>query len=253
MSLSSIAAMPRILLALPLAVASLPFTTPVIAQEAASGQETRASKPATISVTGRGEAYAAPDMAVIRVGVMTEAADAAGAMSDNNGKQAAIIDALKAAGIEARDMQTSDLSLDQRIAYPEKEAPRIEGYRASNMLTVRVRDLEKLGEILDATIQAGATNLVDLNFQRDDNKALQDDARKAAVEDAVSRATIMAEAAGVKLGAIRMIDEGSAQMPPRPMAMMARAGMADMESSVPVQAGEMVISTDVRVVFELVQ
>lgn len=253
MSLSTTHALPRILLALPLAVASLPFALPAMAQEAGARHEMRATKPATISVTGRGEAYAAPDMALIRVGVATEATDAAGAMAENNGKQAAIIEALKSAGIEGRDMQTSDLSLDQRIAYPEKEAPRIEGYRASNMLTVRVRDLEKLGEILDATIKAGATNLVDLNFQRDDNKSLQDEARKAAVEDAVSRATIMAEAAGVKLGAIRMIDEGSAQMPPRPMAMMARAGMADMESSVPVQAGEMVISTDVRVVFELIQ
>lgn len=246
-------ALPRILLALPLAVVSLPLALPAMAQEAEMRHDTRSAKPATITVTGKGEAYAAPDLAVIRVGVVTEAEDAAGAMSDNNSKQAAIIEALQAAGIEPRDMQTSDLSLDQRMSYPEKEAPRLEGYRASNMLTVRIRDLEQLGQILDTTIKAGATNLVDLNFQRDDSNDLKDEARKSAVEDAVHRATIMAEAAGVKLGAIRVIEENSAQMPPRPMAMMARAQAADMESSVPVQAGEMVISAEVRIVFELAQ
>ena len=201
-------------------------------------------------MSGRGEVSAAPDMAIISLGVRTEGAEAAPTLRENNTAQAAVIEALKQAGIEARDIQTSGLQLDQRMAYPDNAAPRIEGYSASNMVTVRLRDLAGLGEVLDAAIEAGATNMADLRFAREDDAALRDEARKAAVEDAMQRARLYAEAAGVTLGKVRMIAESASTGPqPRPMAMMARA-QAD---SVPVESGELSLSAEVRMEFTLDQ
>lgn len=230
-----------------LAVAApLALAQPALAQDASPP----APPPATLTVTGQAEVSAAPDMALVRLGVRNEAADAAGALRANSATQGAVVEALKAAGIEARDLQTSELRLEQRMAYPDNEAPRIEGYTASNMLTVRVRDLDMLGDVLDQAIEAGATNLADLQFLREDDAELRDQARAAAVADALRRARVYAEAAGVELGEIRSIAEAGGQQPgPRPMAMMARAAA----ESVPVEAGELSLSARVHLELTLKQ
>lgn len=237
-------ALPLLILA-PLALAVAPLAVPAaLARPAAEAR--------IVTVTGHGEASAAPDMAIASLGVRTDGEDAAGTLAQNNTTQAAVIAALKEAGIEARDVQTSGLSLDQRMNYPDGSAPVLAGYTASNMVTVRVRALEDLGALLDKAIGAGATNLAGLEFQREDDAALLDEARKAAVADAVHRATLYAEAAGVTLGPVRAIHEAPPQMPPRPMPMMARAA-SDAQSAVPVEAGEMSLSVDITVEFSLAE
>ncbi len=244
-------ALPRLLILAPLALALAPLAAPAALAQPAEAPAA-APQAATITVTGHGEASGAPDMAVVTLGVRTEGEDAAGTLAANNDKQAAVIAALKEAGIEARDVQTSGLSLDQRMSYPDGQAPQLVGYAASNMVTVRVRDLEALGALLDKAITAGATNLANLQFQREDDAALLDDARQAAVADAIHRATLYAEAAGVALGPVRAIREAPAHMPPQPMPMMARMA-ADAQSAVPVEAGELGLSVEITVEFALEQ
>lgn len=249
MTLIPTRALPRLLVLAPLALALAPIAAPMaLAQPTAPAEA--GSQAGSVTVTGIGKAAAAPDMALVTLGVQTEGPDAAGALGANNEKQAAVIAALKAAGIEARDLQTTGLSLDQRMAFPDGQPPQVVGYMASNMVTVRVRDLAALGDLLDKAIGAGATNLNGLQFMHEDDAALRDQARKAAVEDAIHRATLFAEAAGVALGPVRTITESSMQMQPRPMAMMARDAVAE---SVPVEAGELGLSAEVTVEFSLAQ
>ena len=247
MTLTPIRALPRLLVLAPLALALAPIAAPMALAQAAVTADA-APQAGSVTVTGTGEAGAAPDMAMVTLGVQTEGADAASALGTNNEKQAAVIAALKEAGIEARDLQTSGLSLDQRMAFPDGQPPQVVGYVASNMVTVRVRDLDALGSLLDKAIGAGATNLNGLQFMHEDDAALRDQARKEAVADAIHRATLFAEAAGVTLGPVRTITESSMQMQPRPMAMMARDAAAQ---SVPVEAGELGLSAEVTIEFSL--
>lgn len=236
-----------LLMAAPLALGLAAL--PALAQQAAPAAPP-ATPPAVLNVTGTGIASSAPDLALVTLGVTTEATAAADAMSQNNGKQTAVIDALKAAGIEARDLQTTGLRLDQRMAYPDGQAPRIEGYTAANMVVAQVRDLDGLGAALDAAIGAGATNLQGLEFQREDDRAQRDEARSNAVADALHRAQVMAEAADVTLGPIISITELD-DTNRGPMPMFARMGGAAAEAAMPVEAGETAISVSVAVQFTL--
>lgn len=248
MTLTPTRALPRLLVLAPLALVLAPLTVPAALAQATDAAAA-APQAGIISVTGRGQASGAPDMAVISLGVQTEGEDAAGTLAANNEKQAAVLAALKAAGVEARDLQTSGLSLNQRMSYPDGQAPQLVGYSASNMVTVRVRDLEALGAVLDQAITAGATNLANLEFQREDDAALMDEAREAAVTDAIHRATLYAAAAGVTLGPVLSISETPAQVPQRPVPVMAR--MAADAQSVPVEAGELGLTVEITVEFAL--
>ncbi len=177
--------------------------------------------PPTISVTGEGRVEAAPDMATVALGVQTDALTAAAAMAENSAKLAAVIDRLKAAGIEPRDIQTSGLSLGPRYDYSQQDGtpPKLVGYSASNMVTVRVRALDSVGGVLDGVVSGGANTLNGLSFGMADDRPLMDAARKEAVADAAAKAALYAEAAGVKLGRVMSIAEAGGYAPPRPMAM----------------------------------
>ncbi len=202
----------------------------------------------SITVTGTGEASAAPDMATISLGVTTEAAEAAAAMAANSEAMARVIERLASAGIEDRDMQTSTLSLSPRWTQPGPEREReITGFVASNSLTVRVRDLPALGGILDAALADGANTLGGLTFGLADDAALREAARRAAVADAVETAAVLADAAGVTLGAVQEVTQVGDQGGPRPMARMDMA----MAESVPVAAGEATVTAEVRMIFAI--
>jgi len=202
----------------------------------------------SITVTGTGEASAAPDMATISLGVTTEAAEAAAAMAANSEAMARVIERLASAGIEDRDMQTSTLSLSPRWTQPGSEREReITGFVASNSLTVRVRDLPALGGILDAALADGANTLGGLTFGLADDAALREAARRAAVADAVETAAVLADAAGVTLGAVQEVTQVGDQGGPRPMARMDMA----MAESVPVAAGEATVTAEVRMIFAI--
>ncbi len=207
---------------------------------AASADEPR------ITVTGEGMVEARPDLANVTLGVTTEGPTATEAMSANSTELQAVLDRLKAAGIEDRDLQTSGLSLNPNWTQAEGEAQRITGYVATNMLTVRVRALDGLGEVLDAAVSDGANTLNGVTFDLAEPEPLLDEARKLAVADAMARARLLAEAAGVRLGDIVSISEGGGGMqPPMPMYRM------DAASAVPVAAGEVSRSASVTVVYEI--
>jgi uncharacterized protein YggE len=199
---------------------------------------------ARINVTGEGRAEIAPDMAILQLGVMREGKTAREALDANSSAMAEVIDAMKQAGIEARDLQTSNFLIQPRYVYDqpkqgeEQKPPRIVGYTVSNDLTVRIRKLEKVGEILDMSVTLGVNTGGSIQFTNDDPSAAIDAAGASAMKDAMARAKTLVEAAGVSLGKIIEINESFNRPMPVPMAkgrMMAEAAMVD---AVPLEGGE---------------
>ena len=206
-------------------------------------------KPGRITITGEGRADVAPDLASITLGVATQAETAAAALSANAQQLSKVLDRLKAQGIAERDLQTSGLNLGPRQEYAEGQPPKVVGYDASNMLTVRVRDLSKLGGILDAAVGDGANTFNGLAFALADPGPALDEARGKAVADARRKAEQIASAAGVKLGRILEVREGGQAPEPRPV--FARA-MAAMEAS-PIEGGEVSYSVSVTIAWEIAE
>lgn len=202
----------------------------------------------TMPLSGVGIVVAEPDMAVITVGAAHQAKTAKAAMGAVNRASAAMLDVLRAAGIDSADMQTSRLSLspvyDRRSH--EEGGPTLVGFSASNQMTVRVREIDQVGAVLGELVAAGANDMGGIRFELSDPGPLQDEARKMAVADARARAELFAQAAGVRLGRIMTISEAGSSVP-RPE-MMRAAAMAD---AVPVAAGEMAIRSQVNIVWEL--
>ncbi|MEP2640534.1 SIMPL domain-containing protein [Roseobacter sp.] len=201
-----------------------------------------------ITTTGVGSVDSLPDMATIRLGVTHQAADAARAMAATSEGVRAVLDRLQAAGVAPRDMQTDQLAL-QPVWSNSNTVPRqITGFQARNTLTVRVRDMNALGGVLDLVVQGGANTFSGLSFGLQDPKPAQDAARAAAVEDAIDRARQLADAAGVSLGPVQSISEHGGGARPQMMEMTARS-----VSDIPVAAGELTVSAQVTIVFAIVE
>lgn len=232
-----------------LAAASLiaPAASPVRADDASAR---------TLSLTGQAEVRAAPDMAVISAGTVSEANTAREALSANNETMAAVLKTIAAAGVAEKDIQTSNFSIQPKYTYPPRasdgaqEAPKIDGYTVSNTVTVLVRNLDRLGAVMDAVVSSGVNQMNGLNFTIAEPEPLRNEARKAAVADALARAQLYADAAGVKLGPIRSISEEAHVRPPQPMARMAMEAAAA-DAAVPIAQGEQVIEATVNIVWGL--
>ena len=165
----------------------------------------------TVSVTGTGSIAAEPDIAFISAGVVTEAESAKAAIARNSAAMAKLIDGLKGAGIAAKDMQTTSLNVEPRHAQAKDGRPAaISGYRVSNQLRLTVRDVKRLGEIVDQAIALGANQISQIAFDVADPERLKDEARRQAMENARRRGELYAKAAGAQLGAVLRIAEGSA-------------------------------------------
>ena len=208
----------------------------------------------SLTILGEAEVSAAPDMALVTLGVTREAETAAAALEANSAAMRAVLDMVRAAGVEGRDVQTTGLSLQPRFVYPRQggggEPPRLVGYTASNQVALRLRDLSRLGALLDRLVAAGANDIRGIAFDLDDRSRLLDEARRKAVQDAKRRASLYAEAAGVRLGEITSIAEEGGPPPPRPMA--ARAMAAEAAASVlPVEAGDLTLRARVRMVWRI--
>lgn len=201
----------------------------------------------TLTVTGTAIVNAAPDQATLSLGVTTTGATAAAAMGANNDAASAVIARLIAAKVAERDMQTTGLSLNPNwVMNAAGTAQEIQGYTASSTLTVRIDALDTAGAILDAAIADGANTLNGLTFGLTDPRPLEDDARQAAVADALTRAQVLAQAAGETLGPIVSITEGGGGQQPMPMLFKAAA-----DSAVPLAAGEVGVSAEVTIVWQL--
>lgn len=197
-----------------------------------------------VTVTGEATIAVAPDIAMMRIGVISQDRTAREA-SDTNAKQmTAVLDAIKNAGVGDRDIQTSRLSLQPQYDPNKGGTARLTGFQASNQVTVRIRDIEKLPSILDRAISVGANEMSGIEFVVSEQSKLLDQARNDAIADARRKAELYAKAAGVKLGHVVSITEEGSAPPPRPMQAM-RAG------AVPIAPGEQTLRALVTVTYEL--
>ena len=201
----------------------------------------------TLTVTGVATVNAAPDQAILSLGVTTTGPTAAAAMAANNESASAVMARLIAAKVADRDMQTTGLSLNPNwVMNAAGSAQEIQGYVANAVLTVRIAVLDTAGSVLDAAIADGANTLNGLTFGLSDPRPVEDEARKAAVADALARAKVLAAAAGATLGPILSITEGMGGQQPMPMLYKAAA-----DSTVPLAAGEVGVTAEVTIVWQL--
>jgi uncharacterized protein YggE len=198
--------------------------------------------PAAISVTGAANVSVAPDLAQIDGGVSTDARTAREASDANNAAMGKVLLALKGAGIDEKDYQTSRLSLQPQYA-PNRSGPSpVVGYRASNRVTIKVRDVTKVASMIDVLVGAGANDIGGISFMVSQASKLLDEAREQAIADARRKAQIYAKAAGVTLGEpIAISEEGG----PTPVFRSKVAG--GMAASAPVAQGEETLSISVSV------
>jgi uncharacterized protein len=220
--------------------ALLPLVAPAAMAETA---------PATITVTGEGMTEVAPDLATLSIGVTTTGPTAAEALAANSASLTAVLEKLKAAGIEDRDIQTSNLSVNPNwTGYDSSSSgPKIADYTAMNFVTIKIRKLDGLGAVLDAAVSDGANTVNGLTFGLQDPRPAMDAAREAAVEDAAAKAALLARAAGMELGQIQSISEGGGMGGPAPMFKQAQIEA----SPVPVEAGALAMAASVTVVWQL--
>jgi hypothetical protein len=231
---------------LPLWLAPLVAALIVLAAPLAAAAQEEAGR---ITVTAEGRATAAPDLAVITLGVEREAPSAAEAVAAMASGAEAVLAAVEDAGIAGRDVQTRGLDLSPRRE--RREGPgqgEIVGYVASTTVTVRVRELDSLGAVLDSVVGAGANLFRGLSFDLSDRQAAEDEARRAAVAEARRRAALYAEAAGVELGPLVRLEEAGGA--PRPEMMRTASAMAD-GAAVPVAEGELELTARVTLVYEI--
>jgi uncharacterized protein YggE len=204
-----------------------------------------------LEVSAEGESTRTPDLATITAGVVTQAADAAGAMRENATRMDRVIAALKRAGVADKDLRTASISLQPQYRYGENQPPVITGYQASNTVTVKFRDIGKAGSVLDALVATGANQINGPDLGLDNPAAAMDEARLDAMAKARARADLYARAAGLKVQRILSISENAAEMP-RPVPIMMRAqGMVADSARSKILPGEQELHVTLSVRFEL--
>jgi hypothetical protein len=219
--------------------------------QTASAQTAPTETPRTINVTGNGKTYLTPDIVYINIGVHTENADAAEAVGSNNTRSQKVADALKKFDIDPKDIQTTNFSI-----YPQQQVDpngKVTGvtYMVDNTVFVTLRDISKIGDVIGAAVDAGANAINSIQFDAADRSKALSEARKAAVADALSQAKELASAAGVTLGDIQTINSYGGQPMPVFDAKGYGGGAAMAGAAVPVSPGQLVLTLDVNIVFEI--
>jgi len=213
-------------------------------QEDQTSPETADVNAPRLLVVGEGKASAKPDIAKMNLGVEAKAPTVSEALTLANSQMSAVIEALKSAGVADKDLRTSNFSIS--FEQPENQ-PSV--YRVSNMVVATVRDPNKAGAVLEAAVNAGANDVWSVSFELDDTRAVEAQARAAAVADARTRAEDLAKLNGLRLGPIAAISTVIGASPgliPHVMSAEKVGGAAP-----PLEAGELTWSTQVEVVFEL--
>jgi hypothetical protein len=209
-----------------------------------------------LSVQGNGEVRVTPDVALVRLGIAVQDETASQVQQEANRVASAVIDAVLGEGIAERQVQTARLQLSPIYGRQEpgdNDTPRIVGYRASNTVTIRVEDLTRVGAVVDAALGAGANQLEGIGFGLDDDQAAREDALRAAVEEARSKAQVMAVALGVELDGILAINEGGIFIQEPAMAMMESRMAVQADMSTPVAAGEVTVRANVSIQYRIAQ
>lgn len=238
----------RFLLALSTAALALPAWS--------AGPDVHAPHVRSVSVTGEGEAFGKPDVATVNAGVQTFAETVLEASRQNQAVVDAIFEALEELGIEDKDVQTANYSIWAEQHYPRPEEtngkPRITGYRVSNIVHVKVRELERIGEVLAAVTDAGANSIDGIQFGVEDTDQLEASARRLAMADARARAESLAGLAGVELGEVLAISMSSTPGVPMPYAASRVMEMADAGAPVPgIAPGEQRVAVNVNVTWAI--
>jgi len=209
-----------------------------------AGTAVSADDPAPrILVSGQGSVELAPDMAVLELTVTREGDTARAALDASSAAMAEVLAAMREQGIAERDLQTTNFSIQPKYVYPQRKAtgdtepPRIVGYTVRNGLAVRVRDIGRVGAVIDRAVTLGVNEGGNIAFTNDDPSAALARARTLAVKDALGRAKTLAAAAGVKAGRLLEISEQSFMPGPVPM-IRAEKMMAAADAAVPVATGE---------------
>ncbi len=213
----------------------------------AAAVETKPSR--SMSVSGTGQVTLVPDIAMINVGVHTEADRVTDALNENTTQANAISQTLQDLGVAEKDVQTSNFNVYPADRYdPMTGQIQSRYFVVDNTVIVVVRDLSKLGEILSAVVDAGANNIYGITFDVEDRDAAVTDARQLAIEDARAKAQEIADAAGVELGDLLSINVYGGSTP---ITYYDAKGGAYSESSVPVSAGTLTISMECSLTYEL--
>lgn len=237
--------MKTVAIALALIAAALP--TAAAAQQATITQTIAGTR---LDLVATGEVSRVPDVAVISAGVVSRAATAGAALQDGAAKMQRMMAALRHAGIAARDIRTSNVSLNPEYRYPQDQAPQLVGYTATNTVTVRFRDIRTTGKILDALVAEGANQITGPNLNVDQPEAALDEARTKAIAIARARAELYAHSLGMRVVRIVAVNEtgGSYPPPPVPVFMEARAANVPMTK---IEPGEQKLQVSVAMTFEL--
>jgi uncharacterized protein len=202
----------------------------------------------SLSVSASGSIQAVPDIATISAGVLTEADTAREALNRNNAVMAKLIDGLKAASIAPKDIQTSQLNVSPRYVQSKEGRPTtVSGYTVSNQVRITVRDIKRLGDILDQAITLGANQMHGISFEVSEAEKLTDDARKQAMENARRRAELYATAAGAQLGPVLRISEGLFD----DSSLLSVTKYSGRMAAVPVEAGTKSLTINVQVTYAL--
>lgn len=204
----------------------------------------------TISVNGTGTVYLTPDIAYINIGVHTEDPEVGRAVDMNNQKSQAVINAIKALGVEAKDIQTTNFSVFNSFQYDPMSGMETGSiFMVDNTVIITMRDLAKMSDLLDASIRSGANNINSVSFDiADKNEAVQQ-ARTLALENAQSLAKELTDAAGVTLGAVQTLSYYDYS--PSPYYGKGGSDMEPSTSSSPINPGQMQLSVDVSIVYEI--
>lgn len=203
----------------------------------------------TITVTGKGKVKVKPNIAIASLGVQTENADAKLAQAESNNRIKAIIDKVKELGIAEADIQTSNYYMYPQYDY--SKGNNITGYTVTNSITVTVRNIDKVGEIVDAGVAAGANISGNVQFSISDSTAYYEQALSAAIQNAKSKGGAVAKSIGVTIGNPTSIIEMDTYGASVFQGAMAEKGVAgDVVSSMPVQIGELEVTATVQATFQ---
>lgn len=203
-----------------------------------------------LEVSATGEATRVPDLAIISAGVVTRQTTATAAIQENAARMERVLSALKRAGIEERDVQTSSINLNPEYRYQDNRAPQLVGYTASNQVSIRFHDIRNTGKILDALVAEGANQINGPTLTIDKPEAALDEARLKALANGRARADVYARALGRRVARIVSVSESGGSYPvppPMPMMMEARAQGGDSK----ILPGEQKLQVTLSIVFDL--
>jgi uncharacterized protein len=204
-----------------------------------------------LDLTVRGEVSRTPDIALISAGVVTQAVDARAALSANALRMTRVLAALKKAGVQARDITTSNIALSAQYRYADNQSPVITGYQATNSVSIRFRDIAQSGAILDTLVAEGANQINGPTLSIEKPEAAMDEARIAAMKTARIRADLYAKAAGLTIKRIVSVTESNDGPSPQPYPMMAMARSESAAAKTEIAAGEQAVGVTLSVTYEL--